>query len=38
MKTIVIPEASVADQENFVIADRQLASLQELTFEILQSL
>lgn len=38
MKTIIIPEASVADQKNFVIADRQLGSLQELTIEILHSL
>ena len=38
MKTIVIPETSATDQKNFVIADRQLNSLHELTLEILQSL
>jgi len=38
MKTIVVPESSMADQKHFVIADRQLASLEELTQELLQSL
>ena len=38
MKTIVIPEHSLADQKHFVIADRLLGSLEELTPEILQSL
>jgi hypothetical protein len=38
MKTIVIPEQSMASQQRFVIADRRLASLEELAPEILQSL
>jgi sugar-phosphatase len=38
MKTIIIPDASVADQKHFVIADRQLGSLQELTLDVLRSL
>lgn len=38
MKTIVVPEHSVADQKHFVIADKQLSSLEELTPDILQSL
>lgn len=38
MKTIVIPEASVKNQPHFVIADRILASLEEVTRELLQSL
>lgn len=38
MKTIVIPERSAAHQQRFVIADRRLASLEELTPQLLQSL
>ncbi|WP_442505434.1 hexitol phosphatase HxpB [Novipirellula sp. SH528] len=38
MKTIVIPEALAANQKRFVIADRQLTSLQELTADLLNSL
>lgn len=38
MKTIVIPEPSMADQAQFVIADEQLASLEELTPQLLRSL
>ncbi len=38
MKTIVIPEVSVANDPQFVIADRQLTSLQELTADLLKSL
>lgn len=38
MKTIVIPEPSVADQKHFVIADKKLRSLEELTLEMIQSL
>lgn len=38
MKTIVVPEHSVADQNRFVIADKLLSSLEELTLDILQSL
>ena len=38
MKTIVIPEASAKDQPRFVIADRILASLEEVTQELLRSL
>ena len=38
MKTIVIPEHSMASQKHFVIADQQLASLEELSSDLLQSL
>ena len=38
MKTIVIPEHSLANQNQFVIADKQLTSLEEVTSELLQSL
>ncbi|MFG0261729.1 MAG: hexitol phosphatase HxpB [Novipirellula sp. JB048] len=38
MKTIVIPEASVANQPHFAIADRQLSSLTEVTAELLSVL
>jgi sugar-phosphatase len=38
MKTIAIPDASVKNQPHFVIADRILASLEEVTQELLQSL
>lgn len=38
MKTIVIPEPAAAEQKQFVIADRQLASLEQLTPQLLQSL
>ena len=38
MKTIVIPEPSVVDQNHFVIADKKLRSLEELTLEMIQSL
>ena len=38
MKTIVIPEASQASQERFVIADYKLRSLEEITPELLQTL
>lgn len=38
MKTIVIPEAAAAHQQRFVIADRQLNSLEQLTPQLLQSL
>ncbi|APZ92139.1 hexitol phosphatase HxpB [Fuerstiella marisgermanici] len=34
MKTIVVPERSAADDKQFVIADHQLASLEELTPEL----
>ena len=37
MKTIVIPETAAANQKHFVIADRQLTSLQELTVDLLNS-
>ncbi|QEF97843.1 2-deoxyglucose-6-phosphate phosphatase [Stieleria maiorica] len=38
MKTIVIPEASAANQSHFAIADRQLATLGELTADLLNAL
>ncbi len=38
MKTIVIPDPAVADHKQFVIADRQLTSLQQLTPQLLASL
>jgi sugar-phosphatase len=38
MKTIVIPEPSLAGDGRFIIADQQLASLEELTPELLRSL
>ncbi|MCC7337458.1 MAG: hexitol phosphatase HxpB [Pirellulaceae bacterium] len=38
MKTIVIPEHSASSQQHFAIADRQLASLEELSADVLQSL
>lgn len=38
MKTIIIPEPAAAAQPQFVIADRQLASLEQLTPQLLQSL
>lgn len=38
MKTIVIPDALVAKQKQFCIADRQLNSLQELSADLLCSL
>ncbi|MEZ6103863.1 MAG: hexitol phosphatase HxpB [Pirellulaceae bacterium] len=38
MKTIVIPETSMANQKHFGIADRQLASLAELTPDLLRSI
>ena len=38
MRTIVIPESSAKDQPGFVIADTILASLEEVTQELLQSL
>lgn len=38
MKTIVIPEHSASSQQYFVIADRQLASLDELNADVFQSL
>lgn len=38
MKTIVIPEHSQREQPRFVIADRQLTSLEQITHELLQSL
>lgn len=38
MKTIVIPEHTASSQQCFVIADRQLASLEKLNAGVLQSL
>lgn len=38
MKTIIIPEPAAAGQPHFAIADRQLASLEQLTPQLLQSL
>lgn len=38
MKTIVIPEPAVADQKQFVIADRKLTSLLQVTPQLLRSL
>ena len=38
MKTIVIPNPSFASHQHFVIADKKLRSLEELTLEIFQSL
>ncbi|WP_145175221.1 hexitol phosphatase HxpB [Rubripirellula lacrimiformis] len=38
MKTIVVPEPSAAKDPRFVIADRQLASLEELTQPMLTSI
>lgn len=38
MKTIVIPEAAQRDKPQFVIADRKLNSLEEVTLELLSSL
>lgn len=38
MKTVVIPDAAVADQKHFVIADRQLPSLHDLTADLLGAL
>lgn len=38
MKTSIIPELAVAAQPQFVIADRQLASLEQLTPQLLQTL
>jgi sugar-phosphatase len=38
MKTVVIPEHSMAGDGRFVTADQQLASLQELTQELPRSL
>tara|TARA_R110002167_G_scaffold155614_1_gene350093 strand:+ start:977 stop:1093 length:117 start_codon:yes stop_codon:yes gene_type:complete len=38
MKTIIIPEDSLAGQQHFVIADGKLASLEELNAEVRQSL
>ena len=38
MKTIIIPETAAAEHKQFVIADRQLASLEQVTPQLLQSL
>jgi sugar-phosphatase len=38
MKTIMIPDPSMADDRRLVIADHQLASLEDLTPELLRSL
>ncbi|QDV26392.1 hexitol phosphatase HxpB [Aureliella helgolandensis] len=38
MKTIVIPESTVANDQRFLIADRQLNSLQEISDQLLESL
>ena len=38
MKTIAIPEASARNQPRFVIADKKLDSLEEVTYDLLRSL
>lgn len=38
MKTIVVPELSIANDPQFVVADRQLNSLNEMTHQLLESL